>query len=122
MVKNFWPGPDWVPAQVAACLGPLSHLLETEDQQLWRRHVDHVKSRATSPLSLISESEPTWETMSSSTLCGTTEPLLEVASETPNSSESGLTPVNLPNERATSKHEQAISDNVCTDLTSGGTR
>ena len=60
--------------------------------------------------------------MGSSTLCGTAEPPLEVASETPNSSESELTPVSLPNEQATSENEKAISDNVCTDSTSSGTR
>ena len=98
MVKNFQPGPDWMPAQFATCLEPLSYLLETEDQQLWRRHVDHVKSRATSPLSVTSESGPTWETMGSSTSCGTVEPPLEVAYETPNRSELELTPANLQNE------------------------
>ena len=46
-VKNFRTGPDWVAAIVVAKLGPLSYLVETLDKQLWRRHVDHVKSRAT---------------------------------------------------------------------------
>ena len=45
-VKNFRPGPDWIPAIVVAKLGPLSYLVETTDKQLWRRHVDHVKSRS----------------------------------------------------------------------------
>ena len=30
---------------VVSRLGPLSYLLETEDKQLWRRHIDQVKSR-----------------------------------------------------------------------------
>ena len=39
MVRNYKPGPDWVPATVVACLGPLSYLVETEKKQLWRRHI-----------------------------------------------------------------------------------
>ena len=33
MVRNYRPGPDWVPATVVACLGPLSYLVETEQKQ-----------------------------------------------------------------------------------------
>ena len=47
-VKNFRPGPDWLPANIIAKLGPLSYLVDTTDGQLWRRHVDHLKSRAVS--------------------------------------------------------------------------
>ena len=43
--KHFHPGPDWLPATVIAKLGPLSYLGETADQQLWRCHIDHLKSR-----------------------------------------------------------------------------
>ena len=39
MVRNHKPGPDWVPATVVACLGPLSYLVEMEKKQLWRRHI-----------------------------------------------------------------------------------
>lgn len=49
MAKNLRPGPDWVPARVVAKLGPLSYLVETSDNQLWRRHVDHLKSRVDRP-------------------------------------------------------------------------
>ena len=45
--KNFRPGPDWLPAQVTAKLGPLSYLIKTDDKQVWRRHVDHLKARVT---------------------------------------------------------------------------
>jgi transposase InsO family protein len=45
MVKNFRPGPDWIPATIVEKLGPLSYVIETQDLQLWRRHVDHVKGR-----------------------------------------------------------------------------
>ena len=31
MVKNFRTGPDWLPATIVACLGPLSYLVQTTD-------------------------------------------------------------------------------------------
>jgi len=43
MVKNFSSGPNWLPASVVDKLGPLSYLVKTPDEQLWRRHVDHLK-------------------------------------------------------------------------------
>ena len=47
MVKNFRPGPDWIPAMVVERLGPLSYLVETDDRKLLRRHVDHLKELVT---------------------------------------------------------------------------
>lgn len=44
-MKNFRPGPDWIPGTVVSKLGPSSYLIETTDKQLSRRHVDHLKSR-----------------------------------------------------------------------------
>ena len=42
--------PD-VLAKIKKRLGPLTYLIETESGQLWRRHIDHLKSlgRASSP-------------------------------------------------------------------------
>ena len=57
MAKNFRPGPNWLPATVVERLGPLSYLVETTDEQLWRRHVDHLKRRT--------DSQPEWEGNSS---------------------------------------------------------
>ena len=45
MMKNFSSGPDWMPGTVVSRLGPLSYLVETLDNQLSRRHIDHLKSR-----------------------------------------------------------------------------
>lgn len=45
MVKNLRPGPNWLPAVVVERLGSLSYLVETTDQQVWRRHIDHIKER-----------------------------------------------------------------------------
>ena len=47
MAKNLRPGPAWIPAVVVERLGPLSYLVETEDRDLWQRHVDHLKELAT---------------------------------------------------------------------------
>ena len=61
MTKNYRTGPDWVPATVITRLRPLSYLLETEDKQLWRRHIDQVRSRAISPVSqqtAVPDTEP----------------------------------------------------------------
>lgn len=49
MVNNFRSGADWLPATVVSRLGPLSYLVETSENQLLRRHVDHVKTRAVKP-------------------------------------------------------------------------
>ena len=43
MARNFRPGPKWVPGVVDAKLGPLSYLVRLENEELWRRHVDHLK-------------------------------------------------------------------------------
>ncbi len=43
MAKNFRPGPAWIPAIIVERLGPLSYLIETEDRECWRRHIDHLK-------------------------------------------------------------------------------
>ena len=40
MAKNLRPGPKWIPAVIVERLGPLSYLVETNDYDLWRRHVD----------------------------------------------------------------------------------
>ena len=37
VVKNLRSGPDWIPAIAVERLGPLSYLVETQDQQVWRR-------------------------------------------------------------------------------------
>lgn len=81
MARNYRSGPDWIPATVVSKLGPLSYLLETEDKQLWRRHIDQVKSRANSPVSpspTVPEAVPdsVWEAPAS----GPTDP--EPESET----------------------------------------
>ena len=56
MVKNACPGTEWLSAKVMFGLGPVSYLVETIDEQLWRRCVDHnKKSTIESRKSLISD-------------------------------------------------------------------
>ena len=43
MAKNFRPGPDWISGIIIEKLGPLSYLVETSTQQVWRRHVDQLR-------------------------------------------------------------------------------
>ena len=45
MMKNFRPGPDWIPGTINSKLGSLSYVVETTDNQLSRTHIDHSKSR-----------------------------------------------------------------------------
>lgn len=43
MAKNLRPGPNWIPGVIVERSGPLSYVIETEDKQIWRRHVDQLK-------------------------------------------------------------------------------
>ena len=43
MVKNMRPGPLWVPGRIISQTGPVSYQIQTDDAQVWKRHVDHLK-------------------------------------------------------------------------------
>ncbi|KRZ00007.1 Uncharacterized protein T11_5724, partial [Trichinella zimbabwensis] len=43
--KNYSSGKIWKPATVVTPTGPLSYKVQTEDGQLWRRHVDQLRKR-----------------------------------------------------------------------------
>lgn len=47
--RNFSSGILWLPGRVIAVNGPLSYLVELEGGQQIRRHVDHLRSRASIP-------------------------------------------------------------------------
>ena len=51
MVKNFRPGPTWVPDIIAQQLGPLTYMIEISVGKFWKRHVDHVKDYPSKGLS-----------------------------------------------------------------------
>ena len=44
MARNFRHGMPWTPAVVVRRLGPVSYLVRLSTGQLWRRHVDHLRS------------------------------------------------------------------------------
>ena len=63
MARNLRPGPEWVPAVVVERLGPLTYLVETTDQLIWKRHIDllrelHVQSHSETPSSDDTEVVP----------------------------------------------------------------
>ena len=43
MIKNFHPGPKWIPGTIAQQDGPLSSTACTESGRLWKRRSDHLK-------------------------------------------------------------------------------
>ena len=50
MVKNFRSGDNWLPATVTQQNGPLSYTVCTSDGQIWKHHVDHIKSLGSQPV------------------------------------------------------------------------
>ena len=44
-IKNFARGAVWVPGVITAPNGPLSYLVKLHDGRIWKRYVDHVRSR-----------------------------------------------------------------------------
>lgn len=43
MARNVRPGPNWVPATIVEVQGPVTYLVETDDRQVWKRHLDQLK-------------------------------------------------------------------------------
>ncbi|KRZ95153.1 hypothetical protein T08_2554 [Trichinella sp. T8] len=43
--KNYSSEKTWKPAIVVTPRGPLSYQIQTEDGQLWRRHIDQLRKR-----------------------------------------------------------------------------
>ena len=58
-VCNMREGPHWAPWTVVERLGPISYLICVHDQELWRRHVDHIRDGVELPHS--TESSPSQE-------------------------------------------------------------
>ena len=44
MARNNQPRMPDIPAKVTNRVGPLTYLVETESGQIWKRHIDHLKS------------------------------------------------------------------------------
>ena len=43
MARNVRPGPNWIPATIVEVQGPVTYSVETEDGQVWKRHLDQLK-------------------------------------------------------------------------------
>ena len=43
MARNVRPGPNWIPATIVEVQGPVTYLVETEDGQVWKCHLDQLK-------------------------------------------------------------------------------
>ena len=43
MARNFRNGPRWIPGTVVKQNGPLTYLVKVRDDQVWRRHIDHLR-------------------------------------------------------------------------------
>lgn len=50
MVRNLRPGCDWVPGVIIERSGPVSYVVHTSDQQIWKRHIDQLKELRDSPI------------------------------------------------------------------------
>ena len=44
MIRNFRPGPKWVPGTVVRQLGPLSYLVALANGSQHKRHIDHIRA------------------------------------------------------------------------------
>ena len=43
MAQNIRLGPNWIPATIVEVQGPVTYLVETEDGQIWKHHLDQLK-------------------------------------------------------------------------------
>ena len=49
MARNFRQGPLWLPGIISERLGPLTYLVEMDEDRSWKRHVDQLRVRGDSP-------------------------------------------------------------------------
>ncbi len=45
MARNLRPGAPWIAGVVIERLGPLTYLVQVDNGQLWKRHLDHLRIR-----------------------------------------------------------------------------
>ena len=58
MVRNLRPGLDWIPGVIIERLGPVTYLVDVNNNQIWKRHADQLKSCSETPPSLDGDPEP----------------------------------------------------------------
>jgi len=49
MARNFRQGPLWLPGIIPERLGPLTYLVEMNEDRSWKRHVDQLRVQGDSP-------------------------------------------------------------------------
>ena len=59
MARNLRPGARWITGVIVKKLGPMTYLIQVETGQLWKRHVDHLRTRGDKPLSEGNSQTPT---------------------------------------------------------------
>ena len=57
MVRNFRAGPHWIPGTVVKQNGPLTYLVKVRENQVWKRHIDHVRQMEDTPRELLRSNE-----------------------------------------------------------------
>ena len=108
MVRNFRPGPSWVPGIIQKQLGPLSFMVNTQGQ-LWKRHTDHLRacgdSTTSQPPAMEQETTETETDYASSfPLPQPTAQPTTAATNSDSSAESATQPVPQPTSQQTTQY------------------
>ena len=53
MVHNLRPGPTWIPGTIVGRNGPLSYVVQVKGEQVWKRHIEHLREMGDTPVSDI---------------------------------------------------------------------
>ena len=50
MVCNLRQGPSWIPGTVVRRNGPLSYVVQVKGEQVWKRHIEHLRQVGDTPV------------------------------------------------------------------------
>ena len=50
MVHNLRPGPTWIPDTIVGRNGPLSYVVQVRGEQVWKRHIEHLREMGDTPV------------------------------------------------------------------------
>ena len=50
MVRNLRPGPSWIPGTIVSRNGPLSYVVQVKGEQVWKRHIEHLREMGDTPV------------------------------------------------------------------------
>ena len=51
MIHNLRPGPTWIPGTIVGRNGPLSYVVQVKGEQVWKRHIEHLREMGDTPVS-----------------------------------------------------------------------